>query len=97
MNDNKSKLIPDRIAYPLLIFLGVLAFRMQKNSYYFVTIGAFLIPLLLIFMNLDDYRNYKNQPHWVKLWLRCLAIAAAGMFFSALVFFVAIIFGFYEE
>jgi ABC-type phosphate/phosphonate transport system permease subunit len=95
MSGNPSKYKRKLIAYLIMILLLFLIIKVEVDVFY-VMLMASAMYILAIYMEWDNYKNFKQQKGWNKLWLELLAIAAAGVFFSALFAIFAVILGLYD-
>lgn len=86
-----SGLIPDRIAYLVLVVLGYLFITLDHNILITMVV-ANLISAVVLMMNSDDYRNYGEQSYANKVWLQCLAISASGLILGLVVLLIGLAF-----
>jgi glucose-6-phosphate-specific signal transduction histidine kinase len=80
------------VALSINIILIILVIKLDIHAFYVMLIASAIFGIGL-YIDWDEYMNYKEQSQWNKLWLRCLAIAAAGIFISTLIVIIGVIFG----
>lgn len=90
-----KKTLYEHIAYVMILVIFLFIIILDIDVFY-INILASLLFGLVLYLNWEDLRNYKEQSPLHKLWLRFVIVGSLVIFFSFLVAIFAVIFGYYQ-